>query len=84
MSNKSLQFWKRLRYILVYGVLAFGGFTFALDIGSEAFLDHRQLSAPVLMDKAIQWALAGVCFGIGGLIQSERRAQRTNQDPEKP
>jgi hypothetical protein len=67
--------WVRLKYILLYGVLAFGGFTFALDICSEVFFDHKQLSTSSLTEKAIQWSLAGIAFGIGSLLQSERHSR---------
>jgi hypothetical protein len=65
-SSRPLLSWASLKYVLLYGVVAYGGFTFALDVSSEVFFDHRQLSTPVLIDKAIQWAAAGIAFGVGG------------------
>jgi hypothetical protein len=77
--------WASLKYVLLYGVLASGGFTFVLDVSSEVFLDHRHLSTSALIDKGIQWAVAGIGFGVGSLLRERRsREAQSSGSSEEP
>jgi len=70
MSEKQAERWGRTRrkgavfFVLVYGLLLFGGLTFSLSVCVAVFVSHHAFNAALLWDNAITWSLAGLAWGI--------------------
>jgi hypothetical protein len=50
-------------YILFHGILAFGTFTFLIDLGANALFEHHRVSIEFLITKVLQWFATGVFWG---------------------
>ena len=69
MTKKQLQGWERTRnrgavfFVLVQGVLVFGGITTVLSLCGDVLLLHKPLNAILFLKTLAQWALAGLFWG---------------------
>jgi hypothetical protein len=50
-------------FILIYGILYFGAFTFLIDLGVSILFQHRHIDFGFLIAKPIQWTIAGLIYG---------------------
>ena len=69
MTEKDLRGWERIHnrgevfFVLVRGVLMFGGFTTVLSLCSDVMLLHKPLNAILLLRTLVQWVIAGFFWG---------------------
>ena len=91
MSDKESQKWERIRargevfFVLIRGVLGYGGFVFVFSTCSAMLIFHRRLNAALVAEKALTWVLAGFFFGVivWYLEESRYRARQASINHEK-
>jgi len=84
MSDKESQRWERIRargevfFVLIRGMLGYGGFVFVFSTCSAVLLFHKRLDAALVAEKALTWLLAGLFFGalVWYLEESRYRARQ--------
>ncbi len=91
MSGKESQRWERIRgrgevlFVLISGVLAFGGFVFVFSTCSAMLIFHRHLDAALVAEQALTCLVVGFFFGviIWYLEESRYRARQESINHEK-
>jgi hypothetical protein len=70
MSEKQARSWESAharglrRYVLMTGILYYGGLMFVFTTCLDTYLWHDRLTAAVLTKRALTWFLAGCFFGL--------------------
>jgi hypothetical protein len=52
-----------LVFVLVWGVLFFGGFTFALDVSDQIFIKHKSMGPADILSTVLEKLLVGIIWG---------------------